>query len=108
MSGYAVSICACPEGPYLGARKAGTPCCCERCGFMTQEQYEALVGGRRNIAQEVTLTVLLWNVRKRLQHMAQEDWRGPKPSHITEAQALVALINTVIPSEPNRRRAADE
>ena len=40
--GYSVAICRCEEGPYLGARKMGTPCRCERCGFMTQEQFDFL------------------------------------------------------------------
>lgn len=40
--GYSIVLCHCKEGPYLGARKMGTPCCCERCGFMTREQWEAL------------------------------------------------------------------
>ena len=40
--GYDLTICACKDGPYLGARKAGAPCCCERCGRMTREQYDAL------------------------------------------------------------------
>ena len=38
--GYALVMCHCEEGPYLGARRAGAPCCCERCGMMTQEQYD--------------------------------------------------------------------
>lgn len=42
-SGYAVEVCRCEEGAYLGARKAGTPCCCERCGFMTADQLAAIV-----------------------------------------------------------------
>lgn len=42
MSGYSVQVCSCPEGAYLGARMAGTPCRCERCGFMTPEQFDAL------------------------------------------------------------------
>lgn len=41
--GFSVAVCDCPEGPYIGARKSGTPCCCERCGFMTREQFEFLV-----------------------------------------------------------------
>lgn len=40
--GYSIAICACSGGPYLGARKMGTPCCCERCGLMTQEQFDFL------------------------------------------------------------------
>lgn len=43
--GLAVSICRCEGGPYLGARKAGTPCCCERCGFLTENQRAAIVEG---------------------------------------------------------------
>lgn len=42
-SGYAIDLCSCPEGPHLGARKMGTPCCCERCGFMTVEQHAAIL-----------------------------------------------------------------
>lgn len=42
-SGYAVEVCRCEEGAYLGARKAGTPCRCERCGFMTADQLAAIV-----------------------------------------------------------------
>ena len=42
-SGYALTVCSCEGGPYLGARKAGTPCCCEVCGFITQEQLDALL-----------------------------------------------------------------
>ena len=45
MSGYDVLICTCPEGPYLGARKMGTPCCCERCGFITADQWNHIVSG---------------------------------------------------------------
>lgn len=41
--GFAIAICSCTQGPYLGARKMGTPCCCERCGFMIQEQYDAII-----------------------------------------------------------------
>lgn len=40
--GYAIALCTCPQGPYIGARKSGTPCCCERCGFMTPDQFEFL------------------------------------------------------------------
>lgn len=40
--GFSINLCTCPDGAYLGARKAGTPCCCERCGFMTREQWDAL------------------------------------------------------------------
>lgn len=46
-SGYEVVICSCDCGPYTGARKAGTPCCCEICGFMTQEQYDYIVSNAR-------------------------------------------------------------
>lgn len=46
-AGYTVEICACPDGAYLGARKAGTPCCCERCGYMTRDQYDALLAEAR-------------------------------------------------------------
>ena len=35
---YFVAACACPEGPYIGARPALVPDCCERCGRLTQEQ----------------------------------------------------------------------
>ena len=41
--GYSIALCRCADGPYLGARKMGTPCCCERCGFMTQDQWDALL-----------------------------------------------------------------
>lgn len=40
--GFSIVLCHCEEGPYFGARKAGAPCCCERCGFMVREQWEAL------------------------------------------------------------------
>lgn len=40
--GYSIMLCTCPEGPYLGARKAGSPCCCERCGYMTIDQMQAI------------------------------------------------------------------
>ena len=40
-AGYSIRLCDC-EVPYLGARKAGTPCCCEVCGFMTPTQWAAL------------------------------------------------------------------
>jgi hypothetical protein len=40
--GYSIALCGCEGGPYLGARKMGTPCCCERCGFMTWDQYRFL------------------------------------------------------------------
>lgn len=41
-SGYPIALCSCGEGPYVGARMAGRPCCCERCGFMVPEQWEAI------------------------------------------------------------------
>ena len=40
--GYSIGICRCDGGPYLGARKMGTPCRCERCGFITQDQFDFL------------------------------------------------------------------
>lgn len=40
--GYAVTICSC-DYPYVGARKLGTPDCCEVCGFMTPDQYAAII-----------------------------------------------------------------
>lgn len=40
---YPLPLCVCPEGPYLGAQKLGTPVRCERCGFMTREQHDAIV-----------------------------------------------------------------
>lgn len=43
--GYELSVCRCDGGPYLGARKSGTPCCCERCGFITENQRAAIVEG---------------------------------------------------------------
>lgn len=46
--GYDIQLCECPEGPYLGARKMGTPCCCERCGFMTSDQFEWIIETYRN------------------------------------------------------------
>ena len=42
--GYSIALCRCKDGPYLGARQMGTPCCCERCRRMTQEQFDYLVG----------------------------------------------------------------
>lgn len=45
--GYGIALCSCKEGPYLGARMAGTPCRCERCGFMTREQWDAIVEALR-------------------------------------------------------------
>jgi hypothetical protein len=41
--GYALIVCSCDDGPYIGARKAGTPCCCEVCGFITQDQLDAVL-----------------------------------------------------------------
>lgn len=43
--GYDLTVCRCEGGPYLGARKAGTPCCCERCGFITEDQRAVIVEG---------------------------------------------------------------
>lgn len=40
---YRVIICSCEEGPYIGARKAGTVDACERCGFITPEQFQAII-----------------------------------------------------------------
>jgi hypothetical protein len=42
IEGFRVELCSC-DVPYMGARKAGTPCCCEVCGFMIKEQYDAIV-----------------------------------------------------------------
>jgi len=44
--GFSIVLCHCEEGPYYGARKMGTPCRCERCGFMVREQWEALTAAR--------------------------------------------------------------
>lgn len=44
-TGYDLNICRCDGGPYLGARQAGAPCCCERCGFMTEDQRVAIIEG---------------------------------------------------------------
>ena len=41
--GYSIALCRCEDGPYLGARRMGKPCCCEQCGFMTQDQFDFLV-----------------------------------------------------------------
>lgn len=41
-TGYEIVLCKCPQ-PYLGACKAGAPECCETCGFMTPEQFDAIV-----------------------------------------------------------------
>src|SRR3546814_13208205 len=41
--GYAIRLCTCEEGAYLGARLGGTPCRCERCGFITLDQWEYIV-----------------------------------------------------------------
>jgi len=54
---YDVSVCRCDAGPYLGARKAGTPCCCEVCGFITQEQLDHLA--RRSVNEGVRLAATL-------------------------------------------------
>lgn len=43
--GYDIGLCQCYGGPRLGARKAGTPCCCERCGFMTPDQWQHITDG---------------------------------------------------------------
>lgn len=43
MNGYDIIVCSCAEGPYLGARKAGTVCTCERCGFITEDQLNHIV-----------------------------------------------------------------
>lgn len=37
--GYALRVCSCEQGPYLGTRRSGTPCCCERCGYLTPDQW---------------------------------------------------------------------
>lgn len=47
--GYSLTACSCAEGPYIGARRAGSPCCCERCGLITLEALEALVAAARSI-----------------------------------------------------------
>lgn len=54
--GYSIAICACDGGPYLGARKAGAPCCCERCGFITPDQFEFL---REEFTRPVAQTEVL-------------------------------------------------
>ncbi|GAW50590.1 MULTISPECIES: hypothetical protein [unclassified Nocardioides] len=41
--GYSIALCVCTGGAYLGARPMGTPCCCERCGRLTREQWDFLV-----------------------------------------------------------------
>lgn len=41
-NGYSIALCECDDGPYLGARRMGTPCRCERCGRLTPEQWEFL------------------------------------------------------------------
>lgn len=40
--GYSLAVCRCSGGPHLGARKAETPCCCEDCGYMTADQFDAI------------------------------------------------------------------
>lgn len=42
---YVVKVCKCPEGPYFGAQKWGTPMHCERCGFLTEEQIDLIKKG---------------------------------------------------------------
>lgn len=39
---YSVEVCSCSEGPYYGAQKMGTVTRCERCGFVSHEQLEAI------------------------------------------------------------------
>jgi hypothetical protein len=39
--GYSINICEC-DTPYIGGRRLGTPDCCERCGMMTPDQFEAI------------------------------------------------------------------
>lgn len=41
--GYSIALCSCADGPYLGARRMGSPCCCERCGRVTPDQWHFLV-----------------------------------------------------------------
>ena len=51
-----VEPCACPEGPYQGARQAGRADTCERCGRLTTEQIEHIVWkfGTRPLPPEVS------------------------------------------------------
>lgn len=62
--GYSLCLCTCPEGPYLGARKAGSPCCCERCGFMTIDQWKALEAHVREQVKATARTLVRAEVRE--------------------------------------------
>lgn len=46
--GYSLNVCTCAGGPYLGARRIGTPCRCERCGFITRDQLDAILRAVRS------------------------------------------------------------
>lgn len=56
---------------------------------------------------EVQLAVALASVQIELKKMAAEDWRGPKPSHISKAAALVEYIDTVLTSATSEQEEPD-
>lgn len=46
-AGYDIKLCTCEDGAYVGARQMGKPDCCERCGFMTPDQWDHIAGALR-------------------------------------------------------------
>jgi hypothetical protein len=51
--GYTVYTCHCSV-PYVGARKEGTPACCETCGYMTPEQLASILHTSPRILKKLT------------------------------------------------------
>jgi hypothetical protein len=84
--GYLLKVCSCPTGPYLGARRAGTPCCCESCGFITRDQLDALFQIDTNDDNFLTLVV------ERLHQPRHDDDRGWLQLRADTRDVLQALV----------------
>lgn len=97
MSGYSLIVCSC-EVPYLGARKTGTPCCCEVCGFIMPDAMRALReeivldmvrdGWVNPDAYRANVAILLENERERIYATLAEQGYVPV-SMVEEKQILL-------------------
>lgn len=64
--GYSIALCECDGGPYLGARRMGTPCVCETCRRITPEQWDFLVSHAKAEA-----------LQEAADYVTPKNWTGP-------------------------------
>lgn len=41
-AGWEITLCECAGGPHFGARRSGSPACCEDCGMLARDHFEAI------------------------------------------------------------------